>query len=95
MMEAPTLFRFCAGHTALGVGGPEAETFRDETFNSFRVGFDRSVLACEDEAEIKRVAAALADAGVEHTGVKLDETRGKRYGASRDPDRITWELYMA
>ena len=28
------------------------------------------------------------------TGVKLDETLGKRYVAFKDPDRIAWEFYM-
>ena len=32
---------------------------------------------------------------MENTGVKLDETLGKRYVAFKDPDRIAWELYMA
>ena len=31
--------------------------------------------------------------GVENTGVKLDETLGKRYVAFKDPDRIAWEFY--
>jgi hypothetical protein len=52
-------------------------------------------LSCEDEAELERVAAALSEAGVENTGVKLDETRGKKYVAFKDPDRIAWEFYMA
>ena len=56
---------------------------------------DHIALACTDEAELARVADALAAAGVENTGVKLDETLGKRYVAFKDPDRIAWELYMA
>jgi hypothetical protein len=41
------------------------------------------------------VARALAEAGVENTGVKVDETLSKRYVAFKDPDRIAWEFYMA
>ena len=41
------------------------------------------------------VADALKAAGVENTGVKLDETLGKRYVAFKDPDRIAWEFYTA
>ena len=52
-------------------------------------------LACENERELERVAAALSQAGVENTGVKLDETLGKKYVAFKDPDRIAWEFYMA
>jgi catechol 2,3-dioxygenase-like lactoylglutathione lyase family enzyme len=95
IMEGPNLFLFLAGNTAFGIRGPEAETARDEKFNPFRVGLDHIALACTDEAELQRVAAALADAGVENTGVKLDETLGKRYVAFKDPDRIAWEFYMA
>ena len=39
-------------------------------------------------------SGALSAAGVENTGVKLDETLGKRYVAFKDPDRIAWEFYM-
>jgi uncharacterized glyoxalase superfamily protein PhnB len=51
---------------------------------------DHIALACDDETELERVAAALTEAGVENTGVKLDETLGKRYVAFKDPDRIAW-----
>jgi len=95
LMETPTLFLFLAGNTAFGVRGPEAGTAPDDTFNPFRVGLDHIALACEDEAELERVATALTEAGVENTGAKLDETLGKRYVAFKDPDRIAWEFYMA
>jgi glyoxylase I family protein len=39
------------------------------------------------------VAGALAAAGIENTGVKTDETLGRRYVAFKDPDRIAWEFY--
>ncbi len=29
------------------------------------------------------------------TGIKVDETLAKQYVAFQDPDRISWELYMA
>lgn len=93
-LEKPNLFIFFAGSSAVAVRGPEAETPKDDKFNPFRVGLDHVALACEDEAEIERVAKALADAGVENTGVKVDETLGKKYVAFKDPDRIAWELYM-
>lgn len=93
-IEAPNLFLFLAGSTAIGVRGPDASTPKDDVFNPFRIGLDHIALACEDEAELERVAAALSAAGVESTGVKLDETLGKRYVAFKDPDRIAWEFYM-
>ena len=41
------------------------------------------------------MAGALASAGVENTGVKLDPLLNRRYVAFKDPDRIAWEVYMA
>lgn len=94
LMELPTLVVFRVGATALVVRGPEAETPEGDKFNPLRVGLDHVALACEDEAELERVAAALSAEGVENTGVKLDETLGKKYVAFKDPDRIAWEFYM-
>lgn len=94
IMELPTLVIFQAGATALVVRGPEAGTPEGDKFNPLRVGLDHIALACDDEAELERVAAALSAEGVENTGVKLDETLGKRYVAFKDPDRIAWEFYM-
>jgi glyoxylase I family protein len=94
IMELPKLVVFRVGAIALVVRGPEAETPEGDKFNPLRVGLDHVALACEDEAELERVAAALSAEGVENTGVKLDETLGKRYVAFKDPDRIAWEFYM-
>jgi len=44
---------------------------------------------------LTRAAKALPEASIENTGVKTDETLGKRYVAFKDPDRISRELYMA
>ena len=74
--------------------GPDAKTPPADVFNPFRVGLDHVALGCTDESELQRVASALAKTGVENTGVKLDETLGKRYVAFKDPDRIAWEFYM-
>ena len=93
LMESP-IFIFLAGSTAIAVRGPEADSPQGDVFNPFRVGLDHIALACEDESELRRVASALSEAGVENTGVKTDEALGKRYVAFKDPDRIAWELYM-
>jgi len=95
LMEAPGLFLFAAGGTAFAARGPAAETDPADTFSPFRVGLDHVALACDDEGELHRVAAALGAIGVENTGVKLDETLQRRYVAFRDPDGIKWEFYMA
>src|SRR4051812_15090413 len=79
--EVPNLFLFMAGSTAIGVRGPEEQTPPDDAFNPFRVGLDHIAMGCETEQELERVAAALKQAGIENTGVKLDETLGKKYVA--------------
>ena len=93
-LEMNNLFLFLAGSTGIGIRGPEEPTPAGDAFTPFRCGLDHIALACEREAEVERVAAALAAAGVENTGVRLDETLGKRYVAFKDPDGIAWELYM-
>ena len=93
-LDSPDLLIFLAGGNAIGIRGPTRGTPPD-AFNPFRVGLDHVALACDDEAELDRVAQALDKAGIENTGVKLDETLGKKYVAFKDPDRIAWEFYMA
>ncbi len=95
LLEVPNLLLFAAGGTPFGIRGPEEQTPPGDRFTPFRVGLDHVALTCTDEAELARVAAALAAAGIESTGVKLDEALGKRYVAFKDPDRIAWEFYMA
>ena len=95
VLEAPNIFIFLAGSSAVAVRGPESGTPQGDVFSPFRVGLDHVALACPDEAELERVALALSGAGVENTGVKLDEVLGKRYVAFKDLDRIAWEFYMA
>jgi glyoxylase I family protein len=94
IMDLPELVVFQAGATALVVRGPDAGTPEGDKFNPLRVGLDHIALACDDEAELERVAAALSAEGIENTGVKIDETLGKKYVAFKDPDRIAWEFYM-
>ena len=58
------------------------------------MGLDHLALGCSSEEELHRVTSALNEAGIENTGVKLDETLNKKYVAFKDPDRISWEFYM-
>ena len=95
VLEGPGIFLFLAGRTAIAVRGPEAATAKDDTFSPFRVGLDHVALGCGEESELSRVAAALAAAGVDNTGVRLDPTLNREYVAFKDPDRIAWEFYMA
>ncbi len=94
VLEAPNIFIFLAGGTAVAVRGADPATPDGDQFDPFRVGLDHVALACGDEQELLRVAAALTSAGVENTGVKLDDTLGKQYVAFKDPDRIAWESYL-
>ena len=93
--EMPGLVRFLAGGTAFALRAPSEQTPKGDAFSPHRVGIDHIALACAEETELDRVAAALAKAGIENTGAKMDETLGKRYVAFKDPDRIAWEFYMA
>ncbi|HEU4748841.1 MAG TPA: VOC family protein [Gemmatimonadaceae bacterium] len=95
LMETPDLILFLAGGTAFGVRGPTTDTDPADIFSPFRVGLDHVALACTNEDELRRVATGLTSAGVENTGVKMDETLKRNYVAFRDPDGIKWELYMA
>ncbi|HZR23070.1 MAG TPA: VOC family protein [Vicinamibacterales bacterium] len=95
VLEAPGIFLFLAGQTAIAVRGPEAQTPAGDAFSPFRAGLDHLALACGDDKELQRVASALATAGVENTGVKVDPTLNRQYVAFKDPDRIAWEFYMA
>ena len=94
ILEKPNVFIFLVGETAIGIAGPDTDTPKDDKFNPFRVGLDHIALTCVDQVELERVAKALADENVENTGIKFDETLGKKYVAFKDPDRIAWELYM-
>jgi glyoxylase I family protein len=94
LMDADNICLFLAGGTAFGLRGPTADMPQNDKFNPHRIGVDHIALACDDENELKRVADALAAAGIENTGAKLDETLGKNYVAFKDPDRIAWEFYM-
>ena len=94
-LEGPNVFLFLAGSTAIAIRGPEALTPAGDVFDPFRVGLDHVALACEEEGELGRVAAALTRAAIDHTGLRTDPALGRRYVAFKDPDRIAWELYMA
>ncbi len=91
-LDTPEIIGFVAGSLILAF--KKAQARAGETFTPFNIGLDHLALACDSEEELQRVAAALSEAGVENTGVKLDETLQKNYVAFKDPDRIQWEFYM-
>lgn len=94
LMEADGLFIVAAGNTAVALRAPDAQTPAGDRFSPFRVGLDHLALGCEDPRELRRVARALDEGGIDNTGVKTDPALGKEYVAFKDPDGIAWELYM-
>lgn len=94
VLENSNVFIILAGTTFIGFRQATVQS-PDEKFNPFNIGLDHLALGCESEDELNRVAEALAAANIENTGVKMDTTLGKSYVAFKDPDRISWEFYMA
>lgn len=93
-LDTPELFGIMVGANFIGFRPATIEENGETVFNPFHIGMDHLAMACENEEELKRVAQALTEAGVENTGVKKDTTFNKSYVAFKDPDRIQWELYM-
>ncbi len=91
-LDSPDIIAFKAGSLILAFKKAQVRT--GEYFTPFNIGLDHLALACESEEELQRVAQELHEAGVENTGVKLDDTLQKNYVAFKDPDRIQWEFYM-
>lgn len=94
VLDSSELIAFTAGALLLAFKKADA-TFRQDVFTPFNIGLDHLALTCETEEALNLFAEGLADAGVENTGVKFDETLQKSYVAFKDPDRIQWEFYMA
>ena len=92
-LETPDIIGFVAGAVIIAFKKANAEAGKD-VFTPFNIGLDHIALACGSEEELHRFAKGLVGAGVENTGVKLDETLQKLYVAFKDPDRIQWEFYM-
>ena len=93
-IDTPDLLIFVAGSVFLAFKKAEPRQKDGAVFSPFEIGLDHIAIACETEEELHRFAKGLADAGVENTGVKLDEALQKLYVAFKDPDRIQWEFYM-
>jgi catechol 2,3-dioxygenase-like lactoylglutathione lyase family enzyme len=94
-IDTPDLMIFAAGSVFVAFKPANPRDKNYSSFSPFEIGLDHIAMTCESEDELRRFAKELADAGVENTGVKLDETLQKLYVAFKDPDRIQWEFYMA
>ena len=91
-LDTPEILGFSIGALFLGFKKAEPTYPGGGTFTPFNVGLDHLAIACEDMAELERVAAALEAAGVENTGIKQDTVGPMKYVAFKDPDRISWEF---
>jgi catechol 2,3-dioxygenase-like lactoylglutathione lyase family enzyme len=94
VIDQPELIIFMAGSIFIAFKKANPRDKQYLTFSPFEVGLDHIAITCETEDELHRFAKKLAEAGVENTGVKKDETLQKLYVAFKDPDRIQWEFYM-
>lgn len=94
VLDTPDLMGFMAGSVFIGFRKATVDGNGSIVFNPFQIGMDHLALTCESEDELHRFAQGLAEANVENTGVKMDETLQKLYVAFKDPDRIQWEFYM-
>lgn len=95
VIDTPELIIFLAGSVFIAFKKADPKQKNGAVFSPFEIGLDHIAISCKTEEELNRFAKGLADAGVENTGVKMDETLQKLYVAFKDPDRIQWEFYMA
>ncbi|MCW3120266.1 MAG: Glyoxalase/bleomycin resistance protein/dioxygenase [Chitinophagaceae bacterium] len=94
-VETPDLIIFAAGFVHIAFKPAKPRDGKYTSFSPFEVGLDHIAMTCQSEEELRRFTKEITEAGVENTGVKLDETLQKLYVAFKDPDRIQWEFYMA
>jgi len=94
-IDTPELIIFAAGNVFIAFKPASPRDEKYASFSPFEVGLDHIAITCETEEELHRFAKELTDAGVENTGVKMDDTLQKLYVAFKDPDKIQWEFYMA
>lgn len=92
LMESHEQFVVLAGETSVGVhrGAPPGDEPRAPG-----IGLDHLSLDCDSEAELARIAEALAARGVASSGVCSDALFDRRYVSFCDPDGIRWEVYAA
>jgi catechol 2,3-dioxygenase-like lactoylglutathione lyase family enzyme len=94
-LDTEEIIGFVAGSVVIAFKKADPVHAEDKAFTPFNIGLDHIAILCETEEELNRFAKGLEDAGVENTGVKMDDTLKKLYVAFKDPDRIQWEFYMA
>lgn len=93
-IDTAALIIFVAGNVFIAFKKAEPRNKDYALFSPFEVGLDHIAITCETKEELQQFTKKLDDAGVQNTGIKLDETLQKLYVAFKDPDRIAWEFYM-
>ncbi len=94
VIDAPSLMIFAVGSVYIAFKKAEPVNSRNFIFSPFEIGLDHLAMTCETEEELQRFAKGLTDAGIDNTGVRMDESLKRLYVAFKDPDRIQWEFYM-
>lgn len=94
VMDTPDLIIYLTGSVFVAFKKADPRDKQYSTFSPFEVGLDHIAITCETEEELQEFAKKIVAAGVENTGVKMDEVLNKLYIAFKDPDRIAWEFYM-
>ncbi len=92
-IDAPAFLQFRIGSVSVRIQAPTDQTPAGDVFTPHRTGLDHLAIACDSRVELDRIAAALSAAGVENTGVKMDEWFQTPYIAFKAPDRTSWEVY--
>lgn len=95
LLDGADQFTFAAGESAIRVLGPSSPAGTDDKRGRGErgAGLDHIALACSGIEELRRAAATLSVAGIEHSGLRVDAASRKEYVAFDDPDGIGWELY--
>ena len=95
VIDSAELLIFAVGSVFIAFKKADPIDGENAVFSPYELGLDHVAISCETKEELDRFTKGLNDAGVENTGVKLDEALNKHYVAFKDPDRIQWEFYMA
>ena len=94
LMESSEQFVVLAGETSVAVHGPAPPSGARDSHPE-GTGLDHPALACDSEAELARIAGALAAHGVVSSGVRTDALFERQFVSFCDPDGIRWEVCVA
>jgi catechol 2,3-dioxygenase-like lactoylglutathione lyase family enzyme len=93
LLDETDLFAFRAGSSVITVRRLAEERAAAGPAERPHSGLGDLALWCAG-GELRRVADALAGAGIEHSGVQVNPRFAMEYVAFEDPDGIGWELHV-